>query len=157
MDAEVLCWTHWVHTVDWKLSGQPAVHTHYKELKNVSVCGKRYCQVNVLDFFFIFFLKIGQSFFVRLIGSTLTWKSCDTMAFFLSSPSSCLKELDLSMNTLQDPGVIVFSAALESRHCKLEILRLALLLCFRYKWLNSFKFKWAKAKHLSTTNFEKSF
>lgn len=78
-------------------------------------------------------LLISFSFFVRLIGCALTWKSCDAVAFFLSSPSSCLKELDLGMNMLQDSGVIVFSAALESPHCKLETLRSALLLCFKYK------------------------
>uniref|UniRef100_A0A671X331 NACHT domain-containing protein n=1 Tax=Sparus aurata TaxID=8175 RepID=A0A671X331_SPAAU len=62
---------------------------------------------------------------LRLIGCGLTWKSCDAVAFFLNSQSSCLKQLDLSMNKLQDSGVQVFSAGLESPHSKLETLRSA--------------------------------
>ncbi|XP_070836903.1 NACHT, LRR and PYD domains-containing protein 3-like [Chaetodon trifascialis] len=56
---------------------------------------------------------------LRLIGCALTWKSCDAVGFFLNSQSSSLKHLDLSMNNLQDSGVLVFSAGLESPHCKL--------------------------------------
>ncbi|XP_041812350.1 NACHT, LRR and PYD domains-containing protein 12-like isoform X2 [Chelmon rostratus] len=62
---------------------------------------------------------------LRLIGCALTWKCCDAVAFFLNSQSSCLTYLDLSMNSLQDSGVQVFSAGLESPHCKLETLRLS--------------------------------
>ncbi|XP_030262363.1 NACHT, LRR and PYD domains-containing protein 12-like [Sparus aurata] len=62
---------------------------------------------------------------LRLIGCGLTWKSCDAVAFFLNSQSSCLKQLDLSMNKLQDSGVQVFSAGLESPHSKLETLRIS--------------------------------
>ncbi|XP_038548231.1 NACHT, LRR and PYD domains-containing protein 12-like [Micropterus salmoides] len=62
---------------------------------------------------------------LRLISCALTWKSCDALAFFLSSKSSSLSQLDLSMNNLQDSGVLVFSAGLESPHCKLETLRLS--------------------------------
>ncbi|XP_073349789.1 NACHT, LRR and PYD domains-containing protein 3-like [Pagrus major] len=62
---------------------------------------------------------------LRLIGCSLTWKCCDAVAFFLYSQSSCLKQLDLSMNRLQDSGLQVFSAGLESPHCKLETLRVS--------------------------------
>ncbi|XP_076608124.1 NACHT, LRR and PYD domains-containing protein 3-like isoform X2 [Chaetodon auriga] len=61
---------------------------------------------------------------LRLIGCALTWKNCDAVGFFLNCQSSSLKHLDLSMNKLQDSGVLVFSAGLESPHCKLETLRL---------------------------------
>ncbi|XP_053193861.1 NACHT, LRR and PYD domains-containing protein 12-like [Scomber japonicus] len=60
---------------------------------------------------------------LRLITCGLTWKCCDAVAFFVSSPSSCLRQLDLCMNILGDSGVMVFSAGLESPHCKLETLR----------------------------------
>ncbi|XP_073350166.1 NACHT, LRR and PYD domains-containing protein 3-like [Pagrus major] len=62
---------------------------------------------------------------LRLIGCSLTWKCCDAVAFFLNSQSSCLKQLDLSMNTLQDSGLHVFRTGLESPHCKLETLRVS--------------------------------
>ncbi|XP_070779696.1 NACHT, LRR and PYD domains-containing protein 12-like [Enoplosus armatus] len=62
---------------------------------------------------------------LRLIGCALTWKSCDAVAFFLNSQSPSLTQLDLSMNNLQDSGVLVVSGGLESPHCKLETLRLS--------------------------------
>ncbi|XP_073349791.1 NACHT, LRR and PYD domains-containing protein 3-like [Pagrus major] len=62
---------------------------------------------------------------LRLIDCSLTWKCCDAVAFFLNSQSSCLKQLDLSMNTLQDSGVQVFKDGLKSPHCKLETLRVS--------------------------------
>uniref|UniRef100_A0A3Q0R475 Pyrin domain-containing protein n=1 Tax=Amphilophus citrinellus TaxID=61819 RepID=A0A3Q0R475_AMPCI len=61
---------------------------------------------------------------LRFVGCALTWESCDAIAFFLSSPSSHVRQLDLSMNNLQDAGVLVFSTVLD-RHCKLETLRSA--------------------------------
>ncbi|XP_072228216.1 NACHT, LRR and PYD domains-containing protein 3-like isoform X2 [Leuresthes tenuis] len=62
---------------------------------------------------------------LRLICCGLTWISCDDVAFFLSSQNSSVRHLDLSMNNLQDSGVLVFSSGLESSRCQLETLRLS--------------------------------
>ncbi|KAM6914882.1 NACHT, LRR and PYD domains-containing protein 12-like isoform 1-T1 [Lycodopsis pacificus] len=61
---------------------------------------------------------------LSLIACALTWNSCDDVGSFLSSKSSGLRQLDLSMNNLQDSGVLVFSTGLENPRCKLETLRL---------------------------------
>ncbi|XP_033979597.1 LOW QUALITY PROTEIN: NLR family CARD domain-containing protein 3-like [Trematomus bernacchii] len=58
---------------------------------------------------------------LRLSGCNLSERSCEV----LSSKSSCLIELDLSNNDLQDSGVKLLSAGLESPHCKLGTLSLS--------------------------------
>ncbi|XP_075950854.1 NACHT, LRR and PYD domains-containing protein 3-like [Anarhichas minor] len=51
----------------------------------------------------------------------LSERSCEA----LSSQSSSLRDLDLSNNDLQDSGVKLLSAGLESTHCELETLSLS--------------------------------
>ncbi|XP_051965530.1 NACHT, LRR and PYD domains-containing protein 3-like [Xyrauchen texanus] len=54
----------------------------------------------------------------------LTAKSCAPLAKALSSESSCLKELNMNGNKLQDEGAKLLSEGIQNPHCKLEILRL---------------------------------
>ncbi|XP_036416276.1 uncharacterized protein LOC118800198 [Colossoma macropomum] len=63
---------------------------------------------------------------LRLAMCKFSKQSCDTLQSVLQSETSCLKELDLSNNDLQDSGVELLSAGLKSSHCKLEFLRLSL-------------------------------
>ncbi|XP_072218904.1 NLR family CARD domain-containing protein 3-like isoform X2 [Leuresthes tenuis] len=55
----------------------------------------------------------------------LSERSCEALASVLSSQSSCLKDLDLSYNDLQNSGVKLLSSGLQSLHCALENLRLS--------------------------------
>ncbi|XP_035760106.1 protein NLRC3-like [Neolamprologus brichardi] len=53
----------------------------------------------------------------------LSERGCDALSSVLSSQSSSLRELDLSLNTLQDSAVKLLSATVESPQCTLEKLR----------------------------------
>lgn len=71
-------------------------------------------------FFNVFFYN---SFFFRLDTCGLLGKSCEALASVVSLQISRLRVLDLSNNNLEDSGVMVLSAGLESPHCTMESLR----------------------------------
>uniref|UniRef100_A0A8B9H1I3 B30.2/SPRY domain-containing protein n=1 Tax=Astyanax mexicanus TaxID=7994 RepID=A0A8B9H1I3_ASTMX len=61
---------------------------------------------------------------LKLAVCNLEVKSCEHLSSVLQTVNS-LKELDLSMNDLQDSGVVLLSDGLMNSHCKLEMLRLS--------------------------------
>ncbi|XP_029903628.1 neoverrucotoxin subunit beta-like [Myripristis murdjan] len=62
---------------------------------------------------------------IKLSVCNLSERSCAALASVLCSQSSSVRELDLSDNQLQDSGVKLLSAGLESPHCRLETVRLS--------------------------------
>ncbi|XP_062854272.1 NACHT, LRR and PYD domains-containing protein 12-like [Trichomycterus rosablanca] len=61
---------------------------------------------------------------VKLCWCDLQEESCAALSLVLCSCSTRVKDLDLSGNKVQDSGVKLLSAGLESPDCNLEILRL---------------------------------
>uniref|UniRef100_A0A8B9H2N6 NACHT domain-containing protein n=1 Tax=Astyanax mexicanus TaxID=7994 RepID=A0A8B9H2N6_ASTMX len=67
---------------------------------------------------------ISLHFSFRLRWCGLTANVCAVLASALSLCTTCLRELDLSNNDLQDLGVILFCNGLKNEQCNLRILRL---------------------------------
>ncbi|XP_061579380.1 NACHT, LRR and PYD domains-containing protein 12-like [Cololabis saira] len=63
---------------------------------------------------------------LMLAGCYLSEKSCEILSSLLDSKSCGLRELDLSANHLQGPGLKPLFAGLQSPHCQLQSLRLNL-------------------------------
>uniref|UniRef100_A0A3P9LJH2 NACHT domain-containing protein n=1 Tax=Oryzias latipes TaxID=8090 RepID=A0A3P9LJH2_ORYLA len=62
----------------------------------------------------------------RLSSCNLSQRTCEALTSVLSSRTS-LRDLDLSNNNIQDWGLNLLSAGLESPHCRLETVRLVRL------------------------------
>ncbi|KAI4896288.1 hypothetical protein NFI96_001533 [Prochilodus magdalenae] len=87
----------------------------------------------------------------RLQECNLTDKSCEALATALRN-SSCIRELDLSKNDLQDAKIRLLSAVLENPCCKLEILRLEHSNVTKEGWLTLFKALRSNPSHLRELN-----
>ncbi|XP_030636216.1 NACHT, LRR and PYD domains-containing protein 12-like [Chanos chanos] len=62
---------------------------------------------------------------LRLSGCLVTEEGCSSLASALGSNPSHLRELDLSYNHPEDPGLRLLSARWKNPHCKLETLNVA--------------------------------
>ncbi|XP_033973884.1 ribonuclease inhibitor-like [Trematomus bernacchii] len=60
----------------------------------------------------------------KLTHCELSETECEVVASALKSDPSHLRDLDLSDNTLKDPGVELLSSGLKSPNCRLEALSL---------------------------------
>ncbi|XP_060900459.1 NACHT, LRR and PYD domains-containing protein 12-like isoform X2 [Labrus mixtus] len=66
-----------------------------------------------------------QNILFRLSVCNLSERGCEALSSVLSSQSSSLRKLDLSNNNLQDSGVKLLFAGLNSPPCRLDILSLS--------------------------------
>ncbi|KAL1276142.1 hypothetical protein QQF64_035765, partial [Cirrhinus molitorella] len=100
-----------------------------------------HCQLNIL----------------RLTGCGLSDRHCEGLSSALQSSNSCLRELDLSNNDLQDSGVKLLSPGLKSSHCQLNILRLVICNLTETPFTLAMKGKMSKEKvdecHRAVTRF----
>ncbi|KAI7813292.1 NACHT, LRR and PYD domains-containing protein 12 isoform X2 [Triplophysa rosa] len=62
---------------------------------------------------------------LRLKCCQLDMQSCESLSSALLTAHTCVREIDMSNNELQDSGVKLLAAGLKNPHCKLEILRLS--------------------------------
>ncbi|XP_031732078.1 NACHT, LRR and PYD domains-containing protein 12-like isoform X1 [Anarrhichthys ocellatus] len=70
--------------------------------------------------------SLSSSLIISRLGQCkMSERSCEALASALSSQTSSLKELDLNSNDLQDSGVKLLSAGLETPQCRLETLSLS--------------------------------
>nr|XP_020511898.1 NLR family CARD domain-containing protein 3-like isoform X1 [Labrus bergylta]XP_029137544.1 NLR family CARD domain-containing protein 3-like isoform X1 [Labrus bergylta] len=83
-----------------------------------------------------------------LSGCSLSKRSCEALSSILSSPSSNLKELDMSNNDLRDSGLKSLCAGLESPHCTLEVLRLSGCLITKKGCASLFSALWSSSSNL---------
>lgn len=78
----------------------------------------------MFDFFILRdLILIHAILFPRLSHCKLSERSCEALSMVLSSQSSCLRELDLSNNNLQDSGVKLLCSGLKTQHYTVENLR----------------------------------
>ncbi|XP_016367361.1 stonustoxin subunit beta-like [Sinocyclocheilus rhinocerous] len=82
----------------------------------VRMCHLKGVVTGVTYFFIVLF---------RLVTCNITGQCCESLSSALQSSYSCLRELDLSNNDLQDSGVKLLSTSLKSSQCQLNILRLS--------------------------------
>lgn len=68
----------------------------------------------------------------RLSNSRLSDVHCEVVASALRSNPSHLRELEMSVNKLQDSGVKLLCAGLESLNCRLETLESVCVFCWRH-------------------------
>ncbi len=61
--------------------------------------------------------------FHRLCGCHFTAQSCESLSSALQSSNSVMRELDLSNNDIQDPGVRLLSDGLKNPNSRMELLR----------------------------------
>uniref|UniRef100_A0A3Q1IQW3 NACHT LRR and PYD domain-containing protein n=1 Tax=Anabas testudineus TaxID=64144 RepID=A0A3Q1IQW3_ANATE len=104
------------------------------------------------------------SFFFRLCDCWLSRISCDSLTLSLKSSPSCLRDLDLSNNKLQDSGVKLLCGFLESPQCRLKSLRSDIIFiqemmqhCFKFYFPNSILSELSCAAVASALKFNPSY